>query len=90
MMLNRRTIEALIESGHLLECKECLELSTRVFNLVTARSGFYGDAKPGEIAYVSKREQTSWTCRHCRAENHVLPNAVHQHERHIHARHLTH
>ena len=69
MKMNRKMIEALIESGDLLECSQCLELSSYNSNLVTARSTFRLDAKPGEIAHVGASSCHEWECGHCGANN---------------------
>lgn len=69
MKLNQPMIDTLLESGNLKQCAACGELSADSWNLVTTRSQFRLDAKPGEIAHVGAASCWEWVCGHCRASN---------------------
>jgi len=61
--------ESLIESGDIVECAACGELSAYSFDLVTARSEYRLDANPGEIAHVGAASCWEFECGHCGANN---------------------
>lgn len=62
-------IDALLASGDLRECVACFQMSSDCQNLVTTRSGFQADAKPGEIAHIESMSPEEWVCGHCGAKN---------------------
>jgi len=69
MKLNQPLIDTLLESGDLKQCAACGELSADSWNLVTAKSDFSRDAKPGEIGHIGAASCFEWACGHCGANN---------------------
>lgn len=70
MNMTTEKIEALLESGDLVQCAACGEISSHSWTHVTEKETYYRlDFKPGEIANIGASSCFEWECGHCGANN---------------------
>ena len=63
-------IEALMESGAIVECARCSELSAYAWRYVAEKPSYYrGCYDKGEVAHVGACSGFEWECGHCGANN---------------------
>lgn len=72
--MNPAAIKTLKDSGDIVECAACGELSAFCWDFVDEQSENPGSTirlnwLPGEIAHVDSSSCFDWTCGHCEATN---------------------
>lgn len=72
--MDKREVEQLIETGDIVECAACEELSAFCWAYVDDQSENPGETFrlgwiPGEIAHVGSSSCFEWECGHCGSSN---------------------